>query len=62
VWSPTPVRRLGVTGNFDVSPDGKHVVMFPAEAKAAGPGNLHITFVLNLADELKRRFSAAAGN
>jgi len=60
VWSPTPVRRLGVTGNFDVSPDGKHVVIFPAEAKAA-PGNLRITFVLNLADELQRRFRAAAG-
>jgi Tol biopolymer transport system component len=58
VWSPTPVRRLGVTRNFDVSPDGKHVVMFPAASQAAG--NLHITFVLNLADELKRRFSAAA--
>ena len=60
VWSPTRVRRLGVTGNFDVSPDGKHVVMFPSEAPAAAPGNLHITFGLNLADELKRRFSAAA--
>jgi hypothetical protein len=30
-WSPTQIRRnLGIgTQNFDVSPDGKRVVMFP---------------------------------
>ncbi|MEO8096193.1 MAG: protein kinase [Acidobacteriota bacterium] len=58
-WSPTPVLRLGVTANFDVYPDGKHVVMFPAAQQGATPGNLHITFLLNLADELQRRFAEA---
>lgn len=32
VWSPTPVQRSGVMQNFDVSPDGKRVVMLPRPA------------------------------
>jgi serine/threonine-protein kinase len=55
VWSPTPVRRLGVQLSFDVAPDGKHVVMFPIAAKPEESGDVHITFLLNFADELKRR-------
>ena len=59
VWSPTPIRRLGVQGSFDVAPDGKHVVMFPMPAKLEEAGTVHITFLLNFADELKRRLGAA---
>ena len=55
VWSPTPVRRMGVQQNFDVSPDGKRVVMFPQPAVAESQGNLHATFLLNFFDEVRRR-------
>ena len=60
VWSPTPIRRLGVQGSFDLAPDGKHVVMFPLPAKEAESGNVHITFLLNFADELKRRLGTGS--
>ena len=55
VWSPTPVRRHGVQLNFDISPDGKRVIMFPQPAADASTGNLHATFLLNFFDEVRRR-------
>jgi len=55
MWSPTPVQRMGVEQNFDMSPDGKRVVMFPRPAAAESQGNLHATFLLNFFDEVRRR-------
>ena len=58
VWSPNKVRRNGVQGSFDVSPDGKRVAMFPsAEVEQAG-STLHATFLLNFFDEVRRRIPA----
>ena len=54
-WSPTQVRRDGVRQNFDVSPDGKRVVMFPRPVAEESTGNLHATFLLNFFDEVRRR-------
>jgi serine/threonine-protein kinase len=58
VWSPTPVLRTGVLQNFDVSPDGKRVVMFPRPAADTTSGSLHATFLLNFFDEVRRRIPA----
>jgi serine/threonine-protein kinase len=55
VWSPIPVRRTGVLQNFDVSQDGKRVLMLPRPAAADAVGSLHATFLLNFFDEVRRR-------
>lgn len=55
VWSPTLVRRIGVHQSFDVSADGKRVVMFPGQAAENVGGDLHATFLLNFFDEVRRR-------
>jgi hypothetical protein len=55
VWSPTPVLRTGVLQNFDVSPDGKRVVMSPRPVAEVSGGSLHATFLLNFFDDLRRR-------
>jgi serine/threonine-protein kinase len=55
VWTPAPVRRIGVQQSFDVSPDGKYVAAFPAPAEEEAGGSLHATFLLNFVDELRRR-------
>ena len=47
--------RDGVRQNFDVSPDGKRVVMFPRPAAEQTEGSLHATFLLNFFDEVRRR-------
>ena len=58
VWSPTPVLRIGVLQNFDVSHDGKRVVMFPRPAAQNTGASLHATFLLNFFDEVRRRVPA----
>jgi serine/threonine-protein kinase len=55
VWSPAQVRRIGVQQSFDVSPDGKRVVVFPRPAADETVGTLHATFLLNFFDEVRRR-------
>jgi eukaryotic-like serine/threonine-protein kinase len=55
VWSPTPVRRISVQLNFDITPDGKRVIMFPQPVAEESTGNLHATFLLNFFDELRRK-------
>jgi hypothetical protein len=44
-----------VLQNFDVSQDGKRVVMLPRPATADAVGSLHATFLLNFFDEVRRR-------
>jgi serine/threonine-protein kinase len=55
VWSPVKIRRIGVQLNFDVSPDGKQVAMFPYPETEAKGGSLHATVLLNFFDEVRRR-------
>ena len=55
LWSPVKIRRIGVQQNFDVSPDGKRVVMFPVGEAADPASSLHAIFMLNFVDELRRR-------
>jgi hypothetical protein len=47
----------GIYWNFDLAPDGKHIVTFPAPP-APEPdrkSSVHVTVLLNFFDELKRR-------
>jgi predicted Ser/Thr protein kinase len=55
VWSPVPLRRMGLRENFDLSPDGKRVVMFP---QPESHESLHFTFLLNFFDEVRRKAPA----
>jgi hypothetical protein len=49
------VLRDGVRQNFDVTPDGKRVVVFPRPMETSSEGPLHATFLLNFFDEVRRR-------
>jgi hypothetical protein len=49
------VLRTGTLQNFDVSPDGKRVVVFPRRQEENTQGSLHVTVLLNFFDELRRR-------
>ena len=54
LWSETPISSAGGPPNFDVAPDGQRILAFPPEFELA-KGNLHLTFLLNFFDEVKRR-------
>jgi len=58
VWSDRQVLRPTFIRALDLHPDGKRFAVFerPAEEKASG--NLHVTFLLNFTDELRRRVPA----
>jgi hypothetical protein len=53
-WSD---RRIATTGgpNFDLSPDGTRLVVPLADSPETDKGSLHVTFLLNYFDELRRR-------
>ena len=57
LWSQKP---LSVAPNsFDVAPDGKRaLVVIPAPGAASAERPTHVTFLLNFADELRRRTAA----
>ena len=56
LWSDQQLHNLGGTLNYDLAPDGKRFAIFP-EVKAAveEKGDVHVTFLLNFFDELRRR-------
>jgi len=54
-WAPTQVLRDGVRQSFDVTPDGKRVVVYPRPTETPPEGSLHATFLLNFFDEVRRR-------
>ena len=56
-WSPKSlVNLVGSVRNFDLSPDGKRIAALMPADKAEDPGVAsHVTFLLNLFDELERR-------
>jgi hypothetical protein len=45
----------GTQRDFDLAPDGKRFVIFPSPAAVASKESLHLTFLLNFFDDLKRR-------
>jgi len=55
VWSGREILSNGIK-NLDLAPDGKRFAVFPLpEAKDEGKGSVHVTFLLNFFDELRRR-------
>jgi hypothetical protein len=54
VWSERRLHNLGLTGTFDLAPDGKRfAAVFSAEPPQPAPK--HVTLVLNFFDEVRRR-------
>jgi len=54
-WTASPITLAVNYSPYDVMPDGKRMVANPAAETAAGEkSNLHMTFLLNFFDELKR--------
>jgi serine/threonine-protein kinase len=59
-WSAQPLSMGGAL-NFDLAPDGRRVLGFPAgEAPARPREALQMTFFFNFFDEVERRLQAAA--
>jgi hypothetical protein len=57
-WSEKPLT-LSSTSPPELMPDGKHAILvLPAESAAPAAKQTHVTFLLNFADELKRRAAA----
>ncbi len=54
-WSATPIGNASGPANFDVAPDGQRLLACPASEPEQAKGNLHLVFLLNFFDELKRR-------
>jgi Tol biopolymer transport system component/predicted Ser/Thr protein kinase len=55
------VRMIDAAGipNWDLAPDGKRFAIFPAPNQAAeDKGSVHVTFLLNFFDEVRRRIPA----
>ena len=55
IWADRKILRTDVHPSYDLAPDGKRVVVFPLPDGSERAGNLHVTFLLNFADELRRR-------
>ena len=54
-WSNQQIQQTGIR-NFDLSPDGKRVVVFPLPPTSGATNpSVHVTFLLNYFDELRRR-------
>ena len=55
-WSDTAIQFTDHYPPLDLARDGKHFVVFPApESARGGSSNVHVNFLLNFFDELKRR-------
>jgi hypothetical protein len=55
-WSPARILTTGVISNWDLPPDAKRAVAFPMpEGGLEESGSLHVTFLRNFFDELRRK-------
>jgi serine/threonine-protein kinase len=54
MWSPVQILGTPPAMNFDLAPDGDHVIMFPTP-DISKQGSVHVTFLLNFFDYLRRR-------
>jgi hypothetical protein len=56
LWSDQQLRDLGGLLNYDLAPDGKGFVILPElKAPKEESGAVHMSFLLNFFDELRRR-------
>jgi len=59
VWSDRQLHDFSSVPSYDLAPDGKRFVVFPNPSAASEQtGDVHVTFLLNFFDELRRRVPA----
>ena len=58
-WPSEPLANTGVLANFDLTPDGQHVVaLMPASPMSDRQAANHVTMVINVFEEMRRRNSS----
>jgi len=63
LWSEKKLADFGPVGvgNYDLAPDGKRIAaLMPAESAEAQTAQNHVVFLMNFADELRRRAPAGS--
>jgi len=56
LWSDQRLRDISGLLNYDLTPDGKRFAVLPEmNAPVEEKGDVHVTFLLNFFDELRRR-------
>jgi serine/threonine-protein kinase len=56
LWVDQKLHDVHGILNYDLAPDGKRFAIFPElKAPAEEKGDVHVTFLLNFFDELRRR-------
>jgi serine/threonine-protein kinase len=56
IWSTVQIDEKSLLPHFDLHPDGQRFAVFPrAEANDADKSSVHVTFLLNFFDELRRK-------
>ena len=55
VWSDRQVLLPNFIRTLDLHPAGKRFAVFPRPEMEEPSGNVHVTFMLNFFDELRRR-------
>src|SRR5262249_30614694 len=59
VWSGKQLANLGLTGTFDLAPDGRRfAVLMPADSPEPRETQSHVKIVTNFFDEIRRRLAA----
>ena len=58
-WPSEPLANTGVLANFDLTPDGQHVVaLMPARPMSDRQAANHVTVVVNVFEEMRQRNSS----
>jgi hypothetical protein len=56
MWSEKRLANVGASGNYDLAPDGKHIIaVVPAVNPEAQQAQNHVIFLFNFFDELRRK-------
>ena len=58
VWSDQQLHDVNGFLNYDLAPDGKRFAIFPELKAPEEKVSIHMTFLLNFFDELRRRAPA----
>ena len=58
MWSNAQIRDQGGITNLDLAPDGKRFAVFPMPEAPAPGSSVHMTFLLNFLDEVRRKVPA----
>ena len=60
VWAAAPIGTTAFPRNFTIAADGKRFAVLPPRTASGEDGSVHVTFVMNFLDELRRRVEATA--